>query len=286
MFTFYGLDGSSGTIKNSVVWSAFSIAFAVIIAFYVLRSIAIYVMANKQGIKKAWLAFIPCVWVYTASMLVKETGFFGKSFGKIALWFAIIYSVSEVLLLVYNFMLYLPIVGNFLAGHELFILVVSEENKATASSLVQIWEGMDIYGGADFVDPFARLGMSARFVRIFMNVVDIVSSICSIVSAVMIIFLYINLFKKYYPRHYIVMAVLSWMGIFAPLVFAVRNREPVNYRDYVRQRYNGWYYNGNPYENNYQQRPPQNDNGNKQPFDEFESKEDSQPKNPFDEFDN
>jgi hypothetical protein len=46
---------------------------------------------------------------------------------------------------------------------------------------------------------------------------------------------------------------LSWIGIFEILLFIIRKKDPVDYNEYLRSRYNGWYANGNPYGNNYNQ---------------------------------
>jgi hypothetical protein len=59
-------DGSSGSISKGIIWGGVGVYLAVIIAFYALRSIAIFVMAKRRNIKNAWMAFLPCIWFYTA----------------------------------------------------------------------------------------------------------------------------------------------------------------------------------------------------------------------------
>ena len=70
------------------------------------------------------------------------------------------------------------------------------------------------------------------------------------------------------------------MGIFAPLVFVVRNIEAMDYSEYVRNRYNNMYVNGNPYGGAYN-RPPQ---APPTPFEEFAEKGEVDPGDPFAEF--
>ena len=46
------------------------------LAFYVLRSIGLYKLAKRKNLKCAFMAFIPCVWIYVACRLVAESKFF------------------------------------------------------------------------------------------------------------------------------------------------------------------------------------------------------------------
>ena len=108
-------------IDNWIIWLYVGLSAAVVLAFYVLRSIGIYTLAKRQGLKRAILAWIPCVWVYTACKLVGETNFFGKPLAKLALLLCIVFTVGEVLSFTYEFLYNFPIVGNFLAGRELYM---------------------------------------------------------------------------------------------------------------------------------------------------------------------
>ena len=100
-----------------------------------------------------------------------------------------------------------------------------------------------------------------------------------IANIFVVITVYVNLFKRYLPNHYLLAAIISLLGFFAPFVFAVRKREPMNYIDYLRSRYQHNPYYGNPYANNPQgQRPPEH------PFSEFAGRGEVDPGDPFNEF--
>jgi hypothetical protein len=105
---------------------------------------------------------------------------------------------------------------------------------------------------------------------------------------------YIALFRKFWPQHYVLATVLSVLGLFAPFVFAIRKKNAVNFSEYMRSRYNMYYtpygnpygrppY-GNPYGNPYanpnaeQQTPPEH------PFSEFAERGEANPGDPFEEF--
>lgn len=246
----------------------------VTLLFYVLRSVGLFTLAKRKGLKNVWLSWIPCGWIYIACMLVGETRVFGISFKKAALWLAIIFAVGEALSLVYNFIKWFPYVAYFFAGGEITI-------KNTAS-------GSFIIPGNDFNNVFPSVE-SAGFI-----VMNAASSVCELIVSVSTIFLFINIFRKYYPQHYVLASVFSFLGLFGPFVFSIRNRKEVNYGDYIRARYGNMYgpfsnpYNGNPndpryadprYGQNYrEERPPET------PFKDFAERGDVDPGDPFSEF--
>ena len=94
--------------------------------------------------------------------------------------------------------------------------------------------------------------------------------------------MYIALFRRYFPKHFVIATVLSvlWSWIFPIFLFVVRKNKPVNYNDFLRERYNRMYYghynnpvnNGNP---NYGSQP-------ESPFEGFEDKDKEDPGDPFD----
>ena len=246
----------------------------VTLLFYVLRSVGLFTLAKRKGLKNVWLSWIPCGWIYIACMLVGETRVFGISFKKAALWLAITFAVGEALSLVYNFIKWFPYVAYFFAGGEITI-------KNTAS-------GSFIIPGNDFNNVFPSVE-SAGFI-----VMNAASSVCELIVSVSTIFLFINIFRKYYPQHYVLASVFSFLGLFGPFVFSIRNRKEVNYGDYIRARYGNMYgpfsnpYNGNPndpryadprYGQNYrEERPPET------PFKDFAERGDVDPGDPFSEF--
>ena len=276
-------DGSSGSIPKGIIWGGAGVYLAVIIAFYALRSIAIFVMAKRRNIKNAWLAFLPCIWFYTACKLVGDSKFFSKTVGGLAWLFTTIFIVSELLAFAYSFIVYLPIVGNFIAGNELHFVIL-EEGTTVASELKEIWGGFPIYGGTTYVDPYLVAGISDKALNITLTIISIASDIFALVSMIITIYLYICIFRKYWPQHFILAVALSWIGIFEILLFIIRKKDPVDYNEYLRSRYNGWYANGNPYGNNYNQTNNTTKRPN-DPFEEFAGKGEKDPGDPFDEFD-
>ena len=282
MFAIYIEGLAPIEVSNGFIWTSLAVWLAITLTFYALRSIGLYVMAKKQGFRFKWMAFLPCVWIFVACRLVGETRLFNTTFKKIAVAVTIIFTLGELLYLAYNLIIYFPVIGNFFLGGK---VVINLGEDTAISGLEPIISGFPFYVESN---PYLVAGISEKALVLVLDVIDIVSSILSLISTVVVIIIYINLFKKYWPQHFILAAVLSWLGIFAPLVFAVRNKEPVDYNEYLNQRYNGWYTNnGNPYRNNnfYQNNGSANEHRqSSDPFEEFQDKN-KDPGNPFSEFD-
>ena len=290
MITFINeLGYGSVTIDGSTLLVSVIIGLCVTIAFYVLRSIGIFVLAKRAGINNKFLAFIPFVWIYLACKLIGNAQIFGKSFSSLALFLCIIFSVAGFLQFAYDFLLYFPIAGNLFYGREIF-MVADDELAKTLGYTQTLARG--IYGGADFVNPYKS---GTMIVYNILNVSSYFLSVLNIASLVIGISVYFNLFRKYWPQHYMLFGILSIFGLAAPFVFAIRNKQPINFNDYLRSRYGvyGGHY-GNPYGGGYgnpynnggynqdyrtQQTPP------KSPFEEFAGKGEKDPGNPFEEFD-
>ncbi len=275
------LDGQQMTVVPSILWTSLALTIAITIGFYLLRSFGLYKMAKNKGYEKAFLVFIPCAWVYVACKIIGDSKFFSTTFEKLAVLFLIIFTISEVVGFAYSFINYFPIVGNFFKeGAELFMVFVSDPMVPVETYT----EGMthisgDIYG-IGVANPYLNMGISTKTVNTVLNILYYFSSLFSLASFVITLLIFINIFKTYIPQHYILYAVLSvLLGIFAPLVFAVRNKPAVNYNDYLRSRYSAWYANSNPYGGPVNNGAPQ---APQAPFEEFAEKGEVDPGDPFD----
>lgn len=237
------------------------IVLAVQIALYVLRSLGIYTLAKRHGIKNAFIAWIPYAWIYTACKLIGETKIFGWAFEKLALIIMIIASTYGVFKFVVNYFDYVPIVGYILQGGEFWAEIENGVLTYNPSELV------------DFRNPF-----DTKAINVIVKIMDISNIVLNLVVLVATVFMYINLFRKFIPQHYVLYAVLSVVGLFPIFVFVIRKKEAVNYVDYLRSRY---YYYNEPYGQkppHGSQKPPEH------PFEEFADKGDKDPGDPFAEF--
>lgn len=278
MITVIGPEGESIILDKGVVWASLFIMLAVFIAFYVLRSIGIYKLAKKQGVKNSFMACLPLVWIYPLCLIIGNSRFFGVTFKKIALWVCLGFAITQFVIVLYNFLLYFPVIGNFIMGNDLYVVLVTDTQgmQNIQGTFTPIWNGLPIFGGANYVDPYAKLGIMPEVLNPLMMVLSYSTSLFDLASLVVLVSVYFSLFRKYLPRHFILAGILSIMGVFAPFVFAIRNREPFNYEEYLRKRYESMYSGGNPYTNsnvNYRQ------GGN--PFNQNQ-----RPADPFEDFNN
>ncbi|MEQ8174162.1 MAG: hypothetical protein ABRQ26_03750 [Syntrophomonadaceae bacterium] len=60
--------------------------FAILIAFYVLKSIGLMTLATNKGIENAWLAWIPIADLYIMGSIVEEMDLFGYRLTNLGMW--------------------------------------------------------------------------------------------------------------------------------------------------------------------------------------------------------
>ena len=268
-------------------------SLALPITFYVLRSIGIFSLAKRGGVKHAWLAWLPCVWLFVACKLIKETKIFGSTFGKMALIFTIVFALSQLLYYINEFFVYFPIVGNILHNKSNVYIVLEQTNLLPNNvSAYKFISG--VYVDNSFVYPYKDLFAIART----MTIISYVSMIFELASLIITISLYINLFRKYWPSQFVLVSILSIMGLFGVFAFIIRKKQPINYADYVRSRYASYYGGqgygpyGGPHNGPYggaqgpyggyggQGAPKQPD----EPFTDYQDPKDRQPDEPFSDF--
>ncbi len=63
---------------------------AVLLVFYVLKSIGLMTMAANKGIENAWLAWIPIADLYIAGSIVEEMDLFGNRLTNLGMWLPVI----------------------------------------------------------------------------------------------------------------------------------------------------------------------------------------------------
>ena len=257
-------------ISKTAVLTATLLMLAVYLTFYVLRSIGIYKLAVNQGVKNAFIAWIPCIWIFTACKAIGKSRFFGTSIEKAAVWISVIFSVVTIVPFIYDFLNYFPYVMYYLQGGEVSLINGNGVYIATSS---------------DFINLF-----DTQFVRVLSRILFFFNYILRIAEIFITVSVYIALFRKFWPEHYILATLLSFFGLFPIFVFAIRNRKAVDFNEYIRRRFYGAGY--TPYGNRYYGQNGQNadergtpyygnDDG-KEPFGEFNNR----PEEPFSEFDN
>jgi hypothetical protein len=259
------------------------IILAITLVFYLLRSFGLYSLAKKNNVANSWLAFIPFFWMYIACKLIKQGNFFNKPFTQLALILAIVFTVAEVVALAIQVISYFPLFEYVFIHKKTIYLSVDE--LSTVTGFREYFEG----GGILVEENFIPYGEFLVLMNNILSVLSTVSAILSIAGTIIEVFVYINLFKNYWPQNYTLASILSiFIGLFPVLVFVIRNKKAIDFNEYIRSRYGARYgapyntYNpyGNPY-NPYGQNGGQNQaSGSQDPYANFK------PEEPFSEFNN
>ena len=254
---------------------------AVVFALYNLRSIGLYTIAKRQSIKRPWLAFIPCMWIFIAGKAMGTLLVKGKPAKNLAIIATILFATCEVVSFVIDFIMYFPLVGYYLSGGEVVVMDIVDISGTTPTlaDFAQYRFNTTILVRPEnmpngIVYPYKDV--NAMILAI--NVISLLNELLSIAVLVFSVLIYVGLFRKFMPQHYILLTVLSFLGLFPIMVFIVRKKNPVNYNDYLRSRYYGRGY--NPYAGvnqnmgntaNTSQEPKKE--ASESPFEEFEDKD-------------
>ena len=205
-------DSSYWLSKGSIL-SIMLIALAVVITFYVLRSVGLYKLAKKQGVENAFLAWIPCVWMFIACKIVGKARIFGTAAEKFAVWACVLFSVAVIIPVVYYGFTIAPYVFRAIQSEDV-VMIVSD--------------------GTLYVSP--ELSYSSGLNK-FLDIIGVFGNVLRLVEIFITVSVYIALFKKFWPQHYILAAVLSFFGLFGVFAFVIRNNQPVDFNEYIRRRY-------------------------------------------------
>ncbi len=163
-------------MANWLAITSFVTPLVVQLVFYVLRSIGLYALARKQGLKSAWMCWIPLIWLYPAFRLVGDS-VLGMPVKTVAIIFTAVFAVGEACSAAYNFIYVVPYLGYYLQGGSITV-------RYTGMA-------MDIIPGPDFINPFPSV------YTWYMQTIYYVGYIIGFVNLFITITLYINLFKKY-----------------------------------------------------------------------------------------
>ncbi len=213
------------------------IFFVVNVAFYLLRAFGLYALAKRQNLDKPWLCFLPIVWLFFAGKLMGTIIIGGKPYKGFALLATIVFGVGEILSLVTLFLAYFPLVGYYFSGGEVCLAdaVIYENVLGGMGYVPYAFNSGAIYVKKYIAYPYGNYITVKNVVTILSLFVDVLS----IANLVFSLLIFVGLFRKFWPQHYILATVLSVMGLFPIMVFIIRKNKAINFNDYIRSRYYG-----------------------------------------------
>ena len=248
---------------------ALYVAAGVYVLLYVFKAIGLFTMAKRQGkTNLAWCAFVPFASTYLMGELAGEWRL-GKTrvkhIGLYAMLGEFVYCALAA----------------FVSG----VLVY-----ALANGMTETYPLEDVNGN---LTPYVGWQFSAALpdaLYTACNVCNVLAVIFQYVQLILFVFLYIAFFRRYAPASYVWMVVVcALLPVVTPfLIFAFRNRTPVDYDRYMRERMEqmrrarqaqygpygpygqGGYGQGGPYgQNGYGQNGSSGQGGQEEPADPF-----------------
>lgn len=287
------MDSIDGTLtvfnlENTLIYSILGVSLAIILALYLLRSFAVFALAKRnETVKKvAYMAWIPFLWIYPTALLAGKVLFFGRPMKNFAIVMTVLFILNELFALAYSVLTYFPLVGYYFQGGTVTIYSGIE---ATVQQLMSSGykpylfdDTLTLLTGGDMIYPIANVTLYGNF----LTAIGLISDVVSLATLLFTVFMYIALFRRYWPAHFVIATVLSvlWAWIFPIFLFVIRKNKPMDYNDYLRERYSRMYYahfnnptNGGPMDggNNFGSTP-------ESPFEGFEEKDKEDPGDPFD----
>lgn len=307
-------EGLNATLIFSLIFG-----FVVVLAFYFLRSFGLYKITKNNKKSKKFekvFCFIPILWIYTAGKLCGEVIFFKKKIKNFGLPVVIAFGIFEVVSLVISFLVFFPLVGYYLSGGDVVYVIAEEASLSPTflSSFHEYWL-KGIYVGNNFVSPYLNEIGVFNFIR----VLNVISLFANIISGLFVVSTCLMFIRRYSPNLNGVFSIIcmvfllgqfmltgsvsisSIIYVFSPFVFAIRNKKPINYKEYMQSRYRRFYgnnpnvnnpfsefnnhnnnysnnYNNNYYNGNYSENG-QNQGEYKDPFSDLSNKDDKDDKN-------
>ncbi len=266
---FYGLVGlfTAADLKMAALWGAV-IGFVVWVGLFLLQGAGLHTMAKRLGMQKRWLAFVPFANLYYMGKIVGDCSFFGQRMKNTGL-FVMIAQILTTL----GSVLYI--------SAECYLLF----NFTPMQTDLGVLYWTNLTGFAQVAYKFYELG-------------QILLSLLSLITEILLVILMLGLLKKYATKNHVLLAVVAFILPVSRfiIVFVVRNNDPIDYEAYVRrqqeayrQRYQGGYggynqgYNGGYNQNGYggyNPPSPPTSPAQEDPFGEFSQGNDE----PFEDF--
>lgn len=278
---FFEYASIAGEFAPTKLWLQLLIGGLCFAIVFIFEAVGLFVIAQRNGYKNKWMAFIPFFNTYYIGVCAQKNKFYNINAKTIGIVAAVL---EAVLVALYVFSL---VAGSFI---EPYLIEVEDTYLWTTITTYRI-------NTAAVPDNLQWAAWVFAYMDTYiLSIIDIIFFICQLI-------LLICFFQTYACRRYVLFAVTSVIfPIMGILFFIVRNNKGVNYKDFIRAEqarqyqlyqqyrqqnysdpYNGNYdrnpYNRNQYNGN---TPPQGDpfdglggnsggkNGNDDPFDGFD----------------
>lgn len=236
------------------------------VAAFILQGIGIAKMAKNRGLKNRALAFVPFVNIWYIGKLAGEAQFFGqkvKRAGMYAMITQIIATIFTILMI----------------SAEAYLWWKHGAPQMQTQLGIAYWPGLT--------------GFSLSVSK-FYDLSGYVTSILQLVCRIFLVILLMSLYKKYEPRNYFALSMLTLLVPVSRFIilFVIRGRKAIDYEAYMRARQEAYirrrqqYYNqnNNPYRGQYGQNPYGQNPYGQNPYGQNAGQTPPKSEEPFEEF--
>lgn len=191
----------------------------------ILLGFGLFAMAKKRNVEKRYLAFIPFVNMLYAGRLAGDTRLFGQRMKHVGV-FVMLAQIVAVL------------AGAFTMFSEVTLHYNYVLQPITDASSQRV-----ISYSFKTVDGYTPTSRSAAFLIAYDDISSLILSIAELVYSIFLFLVSSALFRRYAPRSF---TWLSLVALFIPasfpiIVFALRNKQPIDYAAYLKKQREAYY---------------------------------------------
>ncbi len=268
-------------VYKRYLWAYLVIGACVYAVLFIMRAVALYTISKREGFKNGWMAFVPFLSTYYIGVVSDKNNVFrtkAKNVSMIAAAVEFVYCALAVLYYVAMYKIFkggyaTPKYDTMVYGTQIEILTGYELNLPANLA----WAGWIYSSFQDYVLYWVQL-----------------------VYVILTVFVLVAFFRTYASQRYVLFSVLSALfPVSAIFMFVVRNNRGKNYIEYVREqqqrqyrmyqeymRNSGQGGEGNSYYGGYQGNPYEQQRPETPPDDPFGGLGSGSGGNPFDDFNN
>lgn len=203
-FALFGLRGYRVLMLGAIV------GVSIWVLFFILQGLGLYKMAKNRAMHKKWLVFVPFANIWYIGKLAGDCNVFGQRVKRAGLY-TMLAQIATTL------------VCALAVAMEIYLYAVAGEPNFHEETGIVYWSNLTGFGlTADKIYT-----ISGYILPIFQLVYEIF----------MLVLLF-GLYKKYYPKNYMFLGILS---LFIPMsryivIFVLRNRKAIDYEKYMQAR--------------------------------------------------
>lgn len=238
----------SEDVYKDYMWAYFVIAGCCFALLYIFQAVALYTIANREGFKNKWMAFVPVLNTYYIGVVSEKNNVLRFKAKHVALVLAVIEAVYIALSILYYVAMAMIFKGNYadpvfdigyIGPYEVELLTGYKPSPNFPLELEWAW-------------------------WVFANIENYVIYWVQLVYVVLNVFVMIAFFRTYASQRYTLFSILCiLLPVKGIVMFAVRNNRAQNYMDYIKQMQQRRYYMYREYMRN--NPPPQGGYGNVPP---------------------